>query len=41
MIQRQHLADSPPGDHLEAHGVGEREVLTLVALEPMCDRTVL
>ncbi len=41
MIQRQHLADPSPGHHLEAHGIGEREVLIFVALEPMGDRTIL
>ena len=41
MIQRQHLADPPPSHHLEADGIGEREVLIFVALEPMGDRAVL
>jgi hypothetical protein len=41
MVQRQHFADPLSGHDLEAHGVGQREVLVFVALEPLGDRAVV
>ena len=41
MVQRQRVTDPPLRHHLEAHGIGEREVLIFVALEPVGDRAVL